>query len=62
MKNRKSTFKGFRGIGKPKREWTPGPVIDLNPAFNKRVAAARALRAEMDAKRAGVRSEDGVTA
>lgn len=52
MKNRRSTFMGFRGIGKPKREWTPGPMIDLAPAYNKRVAAARAAQADADAKRA----------
>lgn len=30
MKKRKSTFKGFRGVGKPKREWQPsGPPVEL---------------------------------
>ena len=44
---------GLRGVGKPKREWTPGPVIDFHKSYSKRVAAARAAQAEIDAKRAG---------
>jgi len=43
---------GLRGVGKPKREWTPGPVIDFHKSYSRRVAAARAEQARIDAKRA----------
>jgi hypothetical protein len=36
----------------PRRPWTPGPVIDFHKSYSKRVAAARAEQARIDAKRA----------
>lgn len=29
-------FKGFRGIGRPKRPWVPGPLIILRPVWRAR--------------------------
>lgn len=41
-----------RGIGKPKREWTPGPVMDFHKSFSRRIAIARAQHAEAEARQA----------
>lgn len=32
----KKKFKGFRGVGKPKRPWTPGPLIIECPNWRAR--------------------------
>lgn len=33
-------FKGWRGIGRPKREWQPGPLIVERPELRRRMAQA----------------------
>lgn len=33
MKSRKSKFKGWKGVGKPKREWDPGQPVHLRPIY-----------------------------